>query len=322
MNLYTSPSKHVWQGRQSGDELYLHEKVQLLSMKNVALSKGPTFGILGYACDEGVARNQGRIGAAKGPEAILKQLAKLPNHLGTNTHLFDMGTVECLDGDMEKSQSALSEHVSVLLDQKIFPIILGGGHDMAYGHYHGIRKYLGESKKIGIINFDAHFDLRSNEHGNNSGTPFYQIAEETSPEDTFGYLVLGIRKNANDKNLYQFAKQMGAQYIEIDQFQPVHLAHIFRIINEFIASMEAIYVTIDLDGFSSAYAPGVSASSPLGFSPDMVFACLKEIIRTKKLVSLDLAEMNPKFDIDNQTAKLAAGIVHYVLHSLDHSNQD
>jgi len=72
-------------------------------------------------------------------------------------------------------------------------------------------------------------------------------------------------------------------------------------------------VTIDLDGFSSAYAPGVSASSPMGFSPEVVLESLELIFASKKMISIDIAEMNPKYDIDNRTAKLAASLVHFVL---------
>ena len=83
-----------------------------------------------------------------------------------------------------------------------------------------------------------------------------------------------------------------------------------------MAQVDVVYTTIDLDGFSSAYAPGVSASSPMGFSPDIVTKCIENIIDSGKLISLDVAEMNPKYDIDNQTAKLAASLIHTVIHRL------
>ena len=65
-----------------------------------------------------------------------------------------------------------------LKKENVFCVVLGGGHDMAYGHYKGLKQYLGSESVLGIINFDAHFDLRSNQNGNNSGTPFYQIGVE------------------------------------------------------------------------------------------------------------------------------------------------
>ena len=54
----------------------------------------------------------------------------------------------------------------------------------------------------------------------------------------------------------------------------------------------------------------------MGFSPDIVLESLKIIIDSTKLISLDIAEMNPIYDIDGQTAKLAASLVHFVMHNV------
>jgi len=253
-----------------------------------------------------------------GPDAIRKQLAKLPNHLTENVLLLDTGTVDCNDGDLKKTQTVLSRTVTQLLNQNTFPILLGGGHDIAYGHYNGIKKYLateGKNKSIGIINFDAHFDLRSNQTNNNSGTPFYQIAQDCKLEQSnFRYMCLGIREDANNSTLYDTAKDLGVTYVEKANFNLLYFDEIKEKIAQFTKEVDYIYTTIDLDGFSSAYAPGVSAASPMGFSPEIVLECLKIIIASKKMISLDIAEMNPTYDIDQQTAKLAASLIHFVIH--------
>ena len=134
-------------------------------MEELPEAQKKSISLLGYACDEGVRRNQGRIGAAEGPDVIKSSFAKMPNHLGSNVRLHDVGSIICDEGDMEAAQNQLTEAVNLLLERKQFPIVLGGGHDMAYGHYNGIKKYLNAKKEgqtIGIINFDAHFDLRKN----------------------------------------------------------------------------------------------------------------------------------------------------------------
>ncbi len=82
-----------------------------------------------------------------------------------------------------------------------------------------------------------------------------------------------------------------------------------------MSKVDKVHVTIDLDGFSSAYAPGVSAASPMGFSPDIALKSLHKIIKSEKLISLDLAEYNPKYDRDNQTAKLASSLIHFILYN-------
>lgn len=315
MNTYKSPNPGIWNGRTSGQGLYLHEIVKCIDFETLSsFASTERIALLGYACDEGVRRNQGRIGAAEGPDAIRGELGKLPNPLNPNTTFLDMGNVICLDGNMEAAQNALSQKVALLLERKCFPILLGGGHDMAYGHYKGIKQYLGKDKSIGIFNFDAHFDLRNNKTGNNSGTPFYQIAQDCRAEgETFPYFCLGIRRDANDQALFGTASELGVHYLENREFSIGNAKQVVRKVLEFLGEVDHVYITIDLDGFSSAYAPGVSAASPLGFAPSIVLETLQMIMDSRKLVSLDLAEMNPRFDRDNQTAKLAASLVHFVM---------
>ena len=314
MNNFKKPNSSLWQGRNTNAGLYLHEKVICADAIKKETTK--TFAILSYACDEGVKRNQGRVGAVTGPEAIIKQLAKMPNHLDNNTKLLDVGTVFCIDENMEHAQQTLAKTVTSLLKNNNFPIVLGGGHDIAYGHYNGILNAVEKDKTIGIINFDAHFDLRANTNGNNSGTPFYQIAEDCKANNTtFKYLCLGIRDDANDASLFKTAKELGVTVVKNEDFNLHQSKKIQEQISTFIQSVDVVYTTIDLDGFSSAYAAGVSAASPMGFSPNIALQCLQTIIKSGKLISLDIAEMNPEYDIDNQTAKLAASLVHTVIHN-------
>ncbi len=318
MSQYQETSSSVYVGRKSEQQRYLHEKISCSPVSKIEeKASEKTIAILGYSCEEGVKRNHGRTGTDQGPDAIRRQLGKLPNHLPPSTNLVDTGTINCIDFNLETAQSELTETISEILAAKAFPIILGGGHDMAYSTYNGLRKHLGSTKTIGIINFDAHFDLRSNEDGNNSGTPFYQIAQDCKTSETrFNYLCLGIRKDANDRVLFNTAKDLEVKYILRDTFRIEFHTEINEWINAFIKNVDAVYVTIDLDGFSSAYAPGVSAPSPMGFTPDVVLESLKTISSTGKLCALDIAEMNPDFDVDSQTARLAASLVHHVIHSI------
>ncbi|MEO9512174.1 MAG: formimidoylglutamase [Flavobacteriaceae bacterium] len=320
MKYYINPNATVWHGRISNKHLYLHEKIQCVPLDEITVPPKKSIALLGYSCEEGVKRNQGRVGTANGPKAIKSSLAKFPNHLPNTTLFHDVGAVVCKNGYLEAAQEVLSKAVMTLLEKKQFPIVIGGGHDMAYGHYRGIKNHLDSKKNkqtIGIINFDAHFDLRKNTNGNTSGTPFYQIAKESKEKGThFNYLCLGIRKDANDRTLFQTAKELDVTYVLSDTFHTHFLDEINTWINAFIKTVDTVYVTIDLDGFSSAYAPGVSAPSPMGFTPQIVVECLKTIIGSGKLISVDIAEMNPKFDIDGQTAKLAASLIHHIMHTI------
>lgn len=320
MKQYIAPNKKLWTGRVSNKWLYLHEKVHCTPLDKIPKAQKRSISLLGYACDRGVERNLGRGGAKDGPDQIKTAFGKMPNHLPSHVMLHDAGSIQCPDGDMERAQGELAKAVALLLEHKQFPMVLGGGHDMAYGHYCGIKSHLDARKggqSLGIINFDAHFDLRKNTELPNSGTPFHQIAMDCHHRGIdFRYLCLGIRKDANDRNLFQTARELDVTYILDETFQMQFLQEINTWINAFAKNVDHLYVTIDLDGFSSAFAPGVSAASPMGFSPYLVQECLKTILASGKLISLDIAEMNPKFDRDGQTAKLAASLLHFVAHGI------
>lgn len=314
MKIYNPPKPEIWKGRSSKTAQYLHEQVVFRNLETSESQNDKGFALLGYACDEGVRRNQGRVGAKAGPDVIKQELAKLPCPLSWDSTLLDVGEIFCPDQDMESSQAALGEKVKQLLDRGLFPLLLGGGHDIAYGHYSGIRSHLGSETTLGIINLDAHFDLRNNASGNNSGTPFYQIAMDHQVlKLPFHYLCLGIREEANSRELFNTAREFDVEYVTNTTFSLQHAEFLSGLIRDFLQEVDRVYLTIDLDGFSSAYAPGVSAASPFGFTPEIALWTLEQIIRSGKLISLDLAEMNPVYDQDGRTAKLAAGILHHVI---------
>ncbi len=314
MKNYQKPNEDIWTGRTSDQQLYMHEKIKYFDLSNTDSTKlnKNSFAILGYACDEGVRRNQGRVGAKDGPMAIRKMLASLSNHFSEEDHIIDIGDIICQHNDLEKAHRFTSETIAIVLKQNTFPIILGGGHDLAYAHYQGIKKQFPD-KSIGIINLDAHFDLRKVTDQRNSGTPFYQISQEN---EEFNYLCLGIQRASNNRELYDAADQLGVQYLENDEFTIDNKNQIQTLIEDFSASVDYLYLTIDIDGFSSAYAPGVSAPSPLGFSVDIAIETIRSICKSGKLISVDLVELNPKYDIDNCTARLAARLVYDIMQNL------
>ena len=319
MGAYKPLELGVWSGREAMRDLYFYQRVTLTNLEKKPRWKkeANSFVILGYASDEGVRRNKGRVGAQYGPLEIRKYLGRLPHHLNPSVAIYDAGNIECLEKNLEEIQELLAAKVTDILTNGGFPIILGGSHDLSYGHFKGLKNYIREDQSIGIINFDAHFDLRKNTDGSNSGTPFFQIAEDSiKTSSPFKYLCLGIRENANDSELYETAQKNHVVFIENERFNLWHLDYVIDEIEEFISSVDYVYLTIDLDGFSSAYAPGVSSPSPMGFSPDIVLECLKIIIKSKKLISLDVVELNPQFDVDNSTSKLAASLVYFCIHKL------
>lgn len=315
MKRFFAPDPAVWTGRTAPPGEYWYQHVNCPQWDDYLTGPGGGVGLLGYAVDEGVRRNQGRTGAAAGPLAIRQQLAKLADHLPEELSLYDLGEITCPDGDLVRSQTALADGVQRLHEKQTLPVLLGGGHDIAYAHYRGTAAAFPD-RRIGFINFDAHFDLRPDTDGPTSGTPFYQLAREAYEADAdFAYLVLGIQLAASPQSLLAAADDYGVGYKTADELRFERLKPNRRYLDAFLSDLDGFCLTIDLDGFSSAYAPGVSAPSPTGFSPAGVLPLLEYLAASGKMLSLDVAELNPTYDQDNVTARLAARCLERVLYS-------
>lgn len=313
MNLHQNPSPYHWSGRKSDQLDYWHQAIQTISSLDLAQTSERKVGILGYAGEEGVIRNQGRLGTLEGPAAIRKMLGSVAYHLPENLPLLDYGDIFTINQDLEGSHEAISQITLDLLKSHHFPVLLGGGHDLAYAHGRGVQNYIAEKgEKLGIINLDAHFDLRPLADGKaHSGSPFLQLAQEFP--NNFHYLALGIQRAANPKSLFQTAEKLNARYLVMEDFRLNNWEYIEEQIIWFLDSVNKVYLSIDLDGFSSAFAPGVSAPSPMGFNPQIAFKVFELIAKSKKLISLDVVELNPKYEQDNATARLAARAIEYIL---------
>lgn len=304
-----------WTGRVDGpSDIRLHQRVRLVEMASEWQSEERQVVLLGFCCEEGVRRNQGRVGAVEGPQALRRAMAAMAWHFDSSFQLLDAGDVFCLAEKLEAAQQALADHLSRILSQKALPIVLGGGHETAWGSYLGLRQAYGPATKIGILNIDAHFDLRLPEKGPTSGTPFWQMADWCQQQGAdFDYCCLGINPTGNTSSLFDRAKELNVDFITTDELGRSSKEEVLQQLKAFIAKQDHLYLTIDLDAFDAAFAPGVSAPAALGLSPQMVLPWLEIIAASGKLSLCDICELNPTYDIDQRTAKLGASLLYRIL---------
>jgi formiminoglutamase len=316
---YLPPDPNQWRGRtdipKNSCFFQIMQMLSLLEEKTFNVGTENCFAILGFRCDEGIRRNHGRGGAIEGPAAIRQALGRLPVHK-ENFIFYDAGSITCADNDVEASQRALGEVVALLLEHKIKPIILGGGHELVWGHYQGIARQYPQNS-LGIISFDAHFDMRPLLPKNlgTSGTPFLQIAEahESSGRD-FDYNVIGIQPTGNIRQLFDTARRYNTRMMLADELHQGQVEKCVDFVDRVVDKNEMVYVSICLDVFSAAIAPGVSASQPFGLWPGHVIPLLRQLAASGKVVSYDISELSPRYDVDQRTAKLAAVLIYEIVH--------
>lgn len=312
--MYQPPDMSRWTGRidrpKAIDTQRWHMVMQPLDLSDdvpPAKTGATCYVLLGFCCDEGVRRNLGRTGARDAPSAIRKALCNLAFHWD-NVLLFDAGDVICSGQKMEAAQAMLGGKVYQLLTAGYKPLVLGGGHEVAFGTFLGVHPFTAAGgHTLGIVNLDSHFDLRRYEEEGNSGTPFLQMSEVLQKESKpFHYLVLGIEESANHGALFHTARELGVVWKTRNDPVEARLAAV----DDFISRVDSVYLSLDLDVINQAYAPGVSAPTPFGWTPAEVLEIFLQVIRSGKVACMDIAELNPTFDVDNHTARLAAGFVY------------
>ena len=263
--------------------------------------------LVGFASDEGVRRNQGRQGAAEGPAALRGALA---NCSDPGVGVADLGDVVVAGEDLEDGQRRLGAGVGAVLDAGVLPVVLGGGHEVAYGSGSG---WLRRGETWGVLNLDAHLDLRGAERAT-SGTPFRQLAEELAADGRpFHYAVIGLSRPSNTRTLLDVAARLGVAIlddVDTDVTSAVTATHAL------LDKVDRVHLTLDLDVLPASVAPGVSAPAAFGVPLAAVLPVLRTVAASGKLGLFEVAELNPRFDIDTRTARTAARCVDEVVRHL------
>ena len=288
-----------------------------------------SIGLIGFACDQGVRRNQGRVGARAAPPLIRRAFATLPVIADLqqrfdgqlSTLLGDAGDIHCDDNDgfaestLEQAQLKYADAVSTIVKQGGLPIGLGGGHAIAYGSFLGLWQALESQKNadvtptIGIINFDAHLDIRQSDVAT-SGTPFRQIAEHLDSYDQpFHYCCIGVSRFSNTAALFDRAEQLGVQVISDEECHYQPWDTLAELVKSFIDQVDIVYLTIDMDCLPASVVPGVSAPAAYGIELGFVERMVKTIMASGKVKMADIAEINPTFDVDSRSCKVAARLL-------------
>lgn len=310
--MYQPPQREIWTGRLDSDverDAFRHFQTIHFGDVHHITPHANGVALLGYAVDKGVELNKGRIGAKEGPDAIKKAFASLP--AATDIPIIDYGNVTHSHTQLIETQKVFGTYVHQLIETHQRTYLLGGGHDIAYAQYLGVRAAY-PNQSIGVINIDAHFDNRK-EEVSTSGTSFRQMLEEDANLD---YFVIGIQRPGNTPSLFQYADDTRTQYVLAEELVDHIDPRIKDKIEHFITHHDVILFTICMDVIDSAYAPGVSASGVLGLTPHCVLSLAKRILQFDNVTTVSIAEMNPTYDVDQRTAKL---IGHYLSHFIHYS---
>ncbi len=285
--------------------------------------------LIGCPQDEGVRRNNGRVGAALAPDKIRERLYKLQVPETPEIKLYDAGNInidffdftdtelredipeitkETKDHDgLERAHKYLTKAVKQFLKDGKKVIVLGGGNDISYADVRALSELHGH---IAAINIDAHLDMRIADKMT-SGTPYRRLIEDglLHPHHFHEF---GIRPETNAAFYLKSATEMG---VNLHYFQDIIVNDAASVFGNLLKTLSdsPLFLGLDMDAIHAADAPGVSASSPIGFTAKEVSHFIRKAAQLNNLLIFEITEVNPRYDIDGQTSKLAAHFIYEFL---------
>ncbi|MGD7024354.1 formimidoylglutamase [Rossellomorea vietnamensis] len=258
-------------------------------------------------------------GAGFAPEAIRRCLSSYSTFaIEEERELADHGIVDFGDILMHptsivESQNRIYESLTQVWgeDAAPFTIILGGDHSITTSSIEAITEHKG---RIGVIQFDAHHDLRNVEDGGpTNGTPFRRLLERglIKGEDL---VQIGIRNYSNAGAYYQYAMKNDVRVYTMKEVRERNISDILQESLKMLdAKVDTIYLSVDMDVLDQAFAPGCPAIGPGGMDSSTLMEAVSIGCRHKKTAAMDIVEIDPTLDIRDMTSRIAA---HLLLNTL------
>lgn len=274
--------------------------------------------LVGVADDRGVRLSGGRVGAADGPSKFRDHFFRMPAppELGPGSVL-NAGDLEPA-GHTPETHARLAEVVAVLRERfgAARMIVIGGGHDHAYGEVLGLARAVGRvqpAARIAVVNVAAHAGMRPYDAAReepHAGTAFRRLLLEPAARlSGASLLAWGLQRSANALAHLQFLQHHGAKMqfcddVSGDERQAgMQLAADLAALGQGHAGMS---LSVSLNAFAQAVSPGVSNPSPLGVPVRAVAHAAAALARLELATQLAIYELNPRFDQDGASARLAA----------------
>ena len=226
-------------------------------------------------------------------------------YLSDKTRIVDVGDVDVVPADTEKSFDSIENAVKKILESGVLPVILGGDHSVTAP----CMSAFADSGPIHLIQFDAHLDFRMERYGMRycRSTPIRRCSEMNHVS---GITQLGIRGiGSASKSDFKDSLTAGSTILSVRQIRKLGLEKVMTKIPD----GSKFYITIDSDAFDASIAPGTCVPSHGGFLYYEVADMLQMVARKGRIVGLDFVELTPDKDPSGITSVLAVRIIYDVL---------
>jgi len=281
----------------------------------LARASRPGAVLLGVPFD---ATTMGRSGSRHAPAAVRAALAGLLSYhagfdvdLRTGGALADAGDVDALQTNVEETWRRITEAVAVQMSAVDAPlVVLGGDNSLTFPVLRGAVAV--RTGRLGLVHFDAHFDVRSAHHGEPaSGVPI-RLAVENLDGRILGRNItqIGIAGWENTKAAAEYVATKG---IRVYSAREVQATPVERLVDEALSraldGTDGVWISVDIDAVDGAFAPGTNCPTVGGLTSHQLLELVWRLAQAPRVIGLDLSEVSPPLDRDGITVQLAAATI-------------
>lgn len=270
------------------------------------------FGMIGAPLSKSSISQSGAAGA---PAAIRSAFSSYTTYAIEDNvdlkdcYLHDFGDVKMHVTDLMASQQRIEDtFYEVFRSQpEMTPIIFGGDHSISSP---SIKAFSGAKGTVGVIQFDAHHDLRNlKDGGPSNGTPFRNLIESGALKGE--HLVqIGLRNFSNSREYHNYGRNNGVTIYTMKDVRERQITDILEeSMNHLKDKVDVIYVSVDMDVLDQAFAPGCPAIGPGGMDSETLFEAIDYLGRDQSVQGMDIVEIDPTVDFRNMTSRVAAHVV-------------
>jgi agmatinase len=290
-----------------------------------------------------------RPGTRFGPQAVRRISAVYDGYsvdggvdLFEELDICDAGDVFVIPGNIEKSFDQVSKAISHIYTSGAFPVICGGDHSLGYPNVRGIAPHI--DGNVGIIHFDRHIDMQDMDMDERMHTtPWYWTSNNHESVDVHGthrnhshMHDVGL-DNCPPKNLVQIgiggwygsrpgsevaspgsevANERGTSVVTMKDFEELGVRKTAEMALEIAwKGAKAVYLSFDIDSIDPGFAPGTGTPEPGGFTPREALEMVRLIAR-EGLCGMEVVEVSPPYDVNDNTSQLACRVMLDVLGTL------
>ncbi|MEN2767217.1 formimidoylglutamase [Ornithinibacillus xuwenensis] len=253
-------------------------------------------------------------GAAFAPNTIREALQSYSNYSGEKQieltdEIIDFGDLIMNPTDIIGNQQRIYEGLSDIFQTAAAEnwLLLGGDHSVSYS---AIKAFQETHTNVGIIQFDAHHDLRNTKDGGpTNGTPFRRLLDDqiVSGENI---VQIGIRDFTNAKAYHDYAMEQGITIYTMEDVREQAISTIVRNeIDKLSNRVDAVYLSVDMDVLDQAFAPGCPAIGPGGMNSTTLLHAINKAAQYDIVKAMDIVEIDPTIDFRNMTSRVAAYVL-------------